>query len=221
MTGVQTCALPISLARVLTDLSPDCLLGALTPDRQSAYKGLQSGEMAYALAEDVALQWAQRRLGTAEGEEGLRVAQDEVIQVLGRALRTTQVAERLLKKINSLVEQHEMPLEVNERIRQEMAWAGLTPEEQHAHLLALTSYTEQDVRHLIEYVTQVGKQGLIDKSTEVSARFLEVITGQSGKERVVGLNHLPELIRVLTGLNTLEFIRKLVTQLSKIGRAHV
>lgn len=202
-----------ALSRALADLSPEYLMAGLSPERQSAYKGLQAGEMAYALAEDVALQWAMRRLGTAEGEDGLRVAHEEVVQVLGRALRSTQVAERLLKKISTLVEQNELPVEVHERIQHEMAWAGLTPEEQHSHLMGLESFSEQDVRHLIEYVTAEGKQGLIDKATEVSAHFLDVITSKRGKERATGLGHLPELIRVLTGLNTLEFIRKMVTQL--------
>lgn len=202
-----------ALGRVLSDLSPEYLIGALSPERQGAYKGLPAGEMAYALAEDVAIQWAQRRLGSAEGEEGLRVANEEVVQVLGRALRTTQVAERLLQKISSLVEKGDMPAEVNERIQLEMAWAGLTPEEQHSHLMRLEAFSEQDVRHLIEYISQVGKQGLIDKSTAVSARYLDVILAQGGIQCVQGLSHLPELIRVLSGLNTLEFIRKLVNQL--------
>lgn len=202
-----------ALGRVIADISPDYLIGALPAERQSAYKGMPAGELAYALAEDVALQWAQRKYGTAEGTDGLRVAHDEVVQVLGRALRTTQVAERLLQKINSLVDRRELPIEVNDRIRQEMAWAGLTPEEQHSHLMKLTEHSDQDFRHLIEYVTQVGKQGLIEKGTEVAEHFLDITSGLSGQPRISGLAHLPELIRVLTGLNTLDFIRKVITRL--------
>jgi hypothetical protein len=202
-----------ALSRVLQDLSPDYLLGAMSPERQSAYKGIPAGELAYVLAEDVAVQWAQRRLGSVEGEDGLRVAHEEIIQVLGRALRTTQVAERLLKKINTLVERDELPADVNDRIKHEMEWAGLTPEEQHAQLMHLSAFSEQDFRHLVEYVNQMGKEGLLDRSTEAAGHFLDIVTSLQGKERARALAHLPELIRVLTGLNTLEFVRKVVLQL--------
>ncbi|MSO21496.1 MAG: HEAT repeat domain-containing protein [Acidobacteria bacterium] len=202
-----------ALARVLNDLSPDYLLSSMPAERQNAYKGLPGIEVAHALAEDVALQWAKQKFGTAEGAEGIRVAQDDVVQILGRALRTTQVAERLLQKINVLVERKELPVEVHDRIRQEMGWAGLTPDEQHVHLMQLAEFGEQAFRHFIEYVKQTGKDGLLEKTTEVAGHFFETLPAASGPARDSVLAHLPELIRVLTGMNTLDFVRKVVVQL--------
>ncbi len=45
--------------------------------------------------------------------------------------------------------------------------------------------------------------------------FFETLPTASGPARDTSLSHLPELIRVLTGMNTLDFVRKVVVQLCK------
>jgi HEAT repeat protein len=197
-----------ALTRVIEQLSPDYLISALPEERQKALRGRPAGEVAYVLAEDVALEWARKKFFSAGDQSGKSVAEEEVIQVLGRALRTTQVADRLLQKLSSMVEAGELPASIKERVRGEMNWSSMTMEEQHAHLMALPRFSPQEFRHMVEYMKEAGREGLLDKATAVAEHYLACIETGPPQTRAEGMARLPELIRILTGLHTLDFVRK-------------
>ncbi|MBI2820229.1 MAG: HEAT repeat domain-containing protein [Acidobacteria bacterium] len=204
-----------ALARLLEEMSPGTLIAALPPDRQSHLVGRSAYEVAAELAEDNAIEWAKRRWTLAEGESGKGIAEEEVVRVLGRALQTTQVAERLLQKLAGLVDSGELPRRITDRIRQEMRWSGYSLGQRHLHLLALKWFNEQDFRHLVEYIKEAGKEGYLEKATEVAQHFLKCLDSAGPEAQAMGLTRLQDLIKLLTGLHTLDFVRTVVERFSK------
>ena len=59
-----------SLARLLEDLSPEYLISALPPEKQERYRGRAPQEIAAELAEDMAVEWAGKRLVAPGGAPG-------------------------------------------------------------------------------------------------------------------------------------------------------
>jgi HEAT repeats len=199
-----------SLTHVLEELSPDFLISALPEERQVLLRGRPAKEVAYVLAEDVALEWARKRFFSAGDQPGKLVAEEEIIQVLGRALRTTQVAERLLQKLAELVEKGDLPASIAERVRDEMNWSSWTLEEKYSHLIALEQFPPPEFRHLTDYMREAGKEGLLEQATTVARRYLQCLDSGPLEERSEGMARLPELIRILTGLHSLDFVRHVV-----------
>jgi HEAT repeat protein len=224
-----------AVAHLLEELTPNYLLGALPPDRQTALRGRPAGEVATELAEDAALEWAKRRWAAgggdgSDGEDGGGhgggepggFAGEEVVRVLGRALQTTQVAERLLQKLGQLVQKGDLPASITERVRDEMTWNSWTLAERHAHMLGLSRFTSQDFRHLTEFLQHVGREGSIEQASQVSHHYLERVERGSSQDRREGMERLPELIRILTGLHSLDFVRELMDRFcTQLGREAV
>jgi len=223
-----------AVAHLLEELTPNYLIAALPQERQAALQGRPAGEVATELAEDAALEWAKRRWaagggdgGAGEGGGGERdgggeaggFAGEEVVRVLGRALQTTQVAERLLQKLGQLVQKGDLPASITERVRDEMTWSSWTLAERHSHLMSLGQFTSHDFRHLTEFLKQVGQEGSIDQASEVSHHYLECMDHASPSERREGMGRLPEVIRILTGLHSLDFVREVVDRFcAQLGR---
>ena len=215
-----------AVAHLLEELTPDYLIAALPPERQAELRGRPAGEVASAIAEDAALEWAKRRWavgdgdgegggGSGEGEgggggEGGGIAGEEVVRVLGRALQTTQVAERLLQKLGQLVQKGDLPATITDRVREEMTWSSWTLAERHSHLMSRRQFTVQDFRHLVEYLKQVGHEGSIDQASEVAQHYLACVDAAAAPERTEGMGRLPELIRILTELHSLDFVRQVM-----------
>ena len=204
-----------SLARLLEELSPDYLISALPSEKQGRYRGRASPEIAVELAEDMAVEWAGKRLAASPGTAGAArsASEQEVARVLARTLKTTQVAQRLLQKVGALVNQNQLPEEVVQRIQGELLWSSLTTEERHARLLEMKDFTESEFRHLVEHVEEMGRAGNVEKATQVSDRFLAWLGSCSGEVRATGLSWLPELLRALSGLDTLAFVRTVAERL--------
>jgi HEAT repeats len=201
-----------SLTRLLEELSPDFLISALPEERAKPLRGKPADEVAYVLAEDVALEWARRKFFSAGDQAGKSLAEEQIIQVLGRALRTTQVADRLLQKIGEMTDRGELPVTVTRRLREEMNWASWTLEEKHSYLMKLQQFSLQDYRHLIEYMKDVGREGLLDKANQVADHYLACVEAAPAESRPEGMAQVPELIRILTGMHSLDFVRKVVDQ---------
>jgi HEAT repeat protein len=150
--------------------------------------------------------------GTGSGTGS--ASEKEVARILSRTLKTTQMAHRLLQKVGALANQAQLPEEMVERIKGELLWSSLSTEERHARLLAMKEYTESDFRHLAEHVEEVGREGHVDKATAVSERFLDWLDSSFGDVRAAGLSWLPDLLRALSGLQTLAFVRTVAERLS-------
>ena len=214
-----------AVAHLLEELTPDYLIAALPQERQAELTGRPANEVATELAEDAALEWAKRRWaagGGGDGEGGGEAggfAGEEVVRVLARALQTTQVAERLLQRLGQLVQKGDLPATILERVRDEMTWSSWTLAEKHSHLMSLGQYTAHDFRHLTEFLKQVGQQGSIDQASDVSRRYVSCIDHASPPERREGMGRLAELIRILTGMQSLDFVREVVDRFcEQLGR---
>ena len=199
-----------SLTRLIEELSPDFLISALPEERQRPLRGRPAGEVAYVLAEDVALEWARKRYFSAGDQPGKLVAEEEVIQVLGRALRSTHVAERLLQKLAELVEKGDLPRAIADRVRDEMNWSSWTLEEKYSHLMGLQSFSIQEFRHLVDYMKEAGKEGLLEQASATAEHYMACLDTAPAEAQVEGLDRMPELIRLLTGMHSLDFVRKVV-----------
>lgn len=206
-----------SLARLIEDLSPEYLISALPPEQQERFRGRPPQEIAAELAEDMAVDWAGKQLLAAGAESGgggtASATEKEVARVLSRTLKTTQVAQRLLQKVGALANRAELPPEMVERIQEELQWSALTNEERHARLLEMDQFDEAKFRRLLDHVGDIGKEGDVEKATQVSERFLNWLNGTSGEERVAALTWLPELLQALTGMHTLALVRTVVERL--------
>ena len=146
--------------------------------------------------------------GFAGTGSGTGVASEkEVARILARTLKTTQMAHRLLQKVGALANQAQLPGEMVERIQAELLWASLSAEEKHARLLAMKEFSETDFHHLVEHVEEVGREGHVEKAAEVSERFLAWLETCTAKERAAGLSWMPELLRALSRLQSLAFVR--------------
>jgi HEAT repeat protein len=199
-----------SLTHLIEELSPDFLISALPEERQKPLRGRPAGEVAYVLAEDVALEWARKKYFSAGDIAGKRVAEEEVIQVLGRALRTTQVADRLLHKLSEMVAKGDLPASIAERVRDEMNWSSWTLDEKHSHLMSLDHFPIQEYRHLLDYLRETGKEGNLEKANAAAERYMTTLESESIEDRIEGMGHLPEIIRTLSGMHSLDFVRKVV-----------
>ena len=242
-----------SLARLIEDLSPEYLISGLPPEQQERFRGRPPQEIAAELAEDMAVEWAGKRLlgagsgsgggtgtgaapgtgtgtgsgtgdgsgsGTGEafgggtGKATGSASEKEVARVLSRTLKTTQMAHRLLQKVGALAKQAQIPPEMVQRIQEELQWSALTNEERHARLVEMGEFNEGKFRRLLDHVAEMGRDGNVEKATQVSERFLAWLDSTSGEDRIAGLSWLPELLQALTGLHTLSFVRTVIERLS-------
>jgi len=199
-----------SLTRLIEELSPDYLIPALPEDRQQLLRGRPAGEVADVLAEDAALEWARKRYFSAGDQPGKRVAEEEIVQVLGRALQPTQVAERLLPKLAELVEKGDLPAAIAERVRDEMNWSSRTLEEKYSHLMALNHFSPQEYRHLLDYMKAAGSEQSVERASATAEHFMVCLQSASHEARLEGLGRFPELVRILTGMHSLDFVHKMV-----------
>lgn len=203
-----------ALARLLEELTPDYFISALAPAQQSKFRGLPAQEIAAELAEDMAIEWAGRRLSAVPTDAGGAAAVEaDVARVLARALQTTQVAQRFLQKLGRLAEEAKLPPELLDRVQQELMWSSLSKEEQYARLRALDSFTERDFRHLLEYVEETGKEGNVDQALQVAEHYLAWADSGPAAARLVGLGRLPELLDTFRLIHTLAFARLVAERL--------
>jgi hypothetical protein len=207
------------LTRLFEQLTPDYLLASLTPARQSQWRGRSAQEMATDLVEDVVVESAGKRLTEAAPGPLPPAVVEEVMRALERGLRATRVAERLLEKLGRFIEEAKLPEEVNQHIRQEVVWFSLPETEKHAQLLRLERFGPREFRRLVNYARDRMKEGNTAPALEVTQHYfacLEKLPADVGAEH---LARAPELVRQVSGPETLEFLgglgRRLGEELEK------
>lgn len=198
------------LARLLERLKPEYLVPTLPAEKQAALKGWPAGEVTIELIENKAARWATGRLVAAGSGPEADLEEEDVVEALGRCLKATQVAERLLHKLSRFVEEAGMPPEVHQRIRRSLTWFSLSQEEKHAHLMALKRFDTQAIRHLLNYVQDLMSEGKTTEATQVTSHFFATLDTAEPKIQAEGYANVPELLTRLTGLQTLEFVHELV-----------
>jgi hypothetical protein len=123
-------------------------------------------------------------------------------------LQTTQVAEHLLQKLSRLIQAGELPAGITDRIQNEMRWSSLSLQDRHQYLVGLQQFTDQDFRHLVEYVTEASREGTLEQVSAAAQHYLVCLEATEAESRTMAMARVPELIRILTGMHSLEFVRQ-------------
>ena len=177
--------------------------------------GRSPEDVAQSLVEDLTVELAAKRLAENPATSTLPVVQDQVVQILMRGLQATHVAERLLQKLSRVVEEAHLPPEVFDRIRLEIMWVQLSPQEKHAQLMQIRRFDDQDFRHLLNYVQETMNAGRVKDVTEVVEHYMGFLDLPVDEMRAHELARVPQLLPVVAGAATLPFLREIVTRLSK------
>jgi hypothetical protein len=219
--------LMIALTQMLSGLQPSSVLSSMPPQRQLDLQGHSPGVMSAHLMEDAIAGWAADRLGSAAGgggsgsgtgsggepgggaQGGQEKVEKEVLQALLRGLKATRVAERLLQKLAQFVEQANLPPEVFQRIRREVMWFTLPPEEKRAQLLSQERHTPREFARLVDYVQEDMKEGRFSEAMEVSQKYFASWEKSPSAVRAEELKRAPELLRILASVQTLPLMHAL------------
>ena len=200
-----------ALSRVLEELTPENLVSALPASRRTELSGRPAQEVATELAENMAVEWVAKRLSASPGETV--VAEEEVVRVLSRVIKATEVAERVLGKLGRYMEASNIPSDVSSRVRQELTWFVLSREEKADHLTRLDRYGAKDFHHLLGFIEELKKEGAVEEMTRVSDHYFGVLISASSESRAEELVRTPELVRAIAGSQTAELVCKLVERL--------
>jgi HEAT repeat protein len=204
-----------ALVRMLEESSPTYLLSALPPEKQSELAGSSPENLAQSLVEDVTVDLAVKRLADNPAASMMPAVQEQVVRVLMRGLQATHVAERLLQKLSHVVEEAHLPPEVFDRIRQEIMWVQLNPQEKHAQLMRVSRFDDQGFHHLLSYAKETINAGRIKDVTEVVEHYMGFLDLPVDKARAHELARVAQLLPVVAGEATLPLLQGMVTRLSK------
>jgi hypothetical protein len=231
--------LMIALTQMLSGLKPDSVLASLPPQKQADLSGHSPGVMSAHLMEDAIAGWAAERLGGAvatgtggagaggtgtgdgkggtgggsgEAQNALEKVEKEVLQALLRGLKATRVAERLLQKLAQFVEQANLPKEVFERIRREVMWFTLPPEEKQTQLLKQAQHDPKEFGRLVQYVQGAVSEGQFGEAMEISQGYFSSWEKASSTVKAEQMKRAPDLLRALSSAQTLPLMHKLANQ---------
>lgn len=204
-----------ALVRMLEESTPTYLLSSLPPGKQSELAGRSPEDVAQSLVEDLTVDLAAKRLADNPAASTTPVVQEQVVQILMRGLQATHVAERLLQKLSDVVEEAHLPPEVFDRIRQEITWVQLSPQEKHAQLMRIRRFDDQDFRRLLNYTQEAMNAGRIKDVAEVVEHYMGFLDLPADETRAHELARVPQLLPVAAGAATLPLLRGIVTRLSK------
>ena len=204
-----------ALVRLLEEWTPTYLLSTLPPEKQSELAGRSPENVAESLVEDVTVDLVVKRLADNPAASLMPVVLEQVVRVLMRGLQVTHVAERLLQKLSRVVEEAHLPPEVFDRIRQEIMWVQLNPQEKHAQLLRVARFDDQDFHHLLNYAQETINAGRIKDVTEVVEHYMGFLDLPADKTRAHELARVPQLLAAVVGEATLPLLREIVTRLCK------
>ena len=151
--------------------------------------------------------------GAATAQSAALTVEQDVARVLERTLKTTQVAQRLLQKLGSLVKEAQLPEEVVQRIQKELMWSTLPPEEKHVRLKEIAEFTDPQFQRLVEYVEEKGKVGDAEMAAEVGEHYLACLDACPVESRTAAVARLPRLLQALGNLSTPELDRALANRL--------
>ena len=204
-----------ALSRVLEELTPENLVSALPASRRTELSGRPAQEVATELAENMAVEWVAMRLSASAGDTSVAGEEvvREVVRVLSRVIKATQVSQRLLGKLGRYMEASNLPSDVSSRVRQELTWFVLSREEKADHLTRLDRYGAQDFHHLLGFIEELKKEGAVEEMRRVSDHYFGVLISASPESRAEELVRTPELVRAIAGSETAELVRTLVERL--------
>jgi hypothetical protein len=157
--------------------------------------------MAAEIIEDTAVKWAMDRLVSSPSGAEAVIVEEEVIRVLLRSLQTTQMADRLAKKLAEFVKQYSVPPTTVKRIQEELSWVTLKAAEKTKQLLALERFDAGAYRRLLEHLKELIKQPDFDSVTALGNNYLAFLD-QAGTPPPEEMGRIPELLRTMAGVRT-------------------
>lgn len=208
-----------ALATILQNMRPDLVLPAFPIERHEELRQMAPNQVASEYVEERAAEFVAKRLKSAPSDEEGLIIEEDVVRVLGRSLRATQTAERLLGKLARYVREYALPPSVLERIRQEMKWASLSPQEQKASLLQLKLYGPTEFRRLMDLIKERLGKAKLEEATELALHYLKVLELPIAQVRPEELSRLPELMKALGGVRT-DFGANTAARLAKAHARH-
>jgi HEAT repeat protein len=113
------------------------------------------------------------------------------------------------------VEEAHLPAEVFDRIRQEILWVQLDPQEKHAQLMRVARFDDQGFHRLLNYAQEAMNAGRIKEITEVVEHYMGFLDLPPDQTRAHELARVPQLLPVVATSATLPLLQRIVTRLSK------
>lgn len=202
-----------TLTHLFKQLTPEYLLASVTPDKQGELRDRSPQGLVTDLVENITVELAGKRVAGATGGDLDPAMVEDVTQILARGLKATRVAERLLQKLAQFIKDAQLPIEFNDRIRQELEWLSLPEPEKHVLLLRLERFDARDFRHLVNYVHERTEGGHADLAMEVSNHYFACLEKSPAQFAVEHLNRVPELFKAMAGSAALEFLHILTDHL--------
>jgi len=192
----------VALAQVLQGLRPDMVLSAFPAERQQELSGMKPEQVAAEFVQDTALSWAARHLSSAPTGEDAYVVEEEVIKVLARSLRATQMAERLAGKLAHFIKEYSLPQSTYEKIQQELQWVALPPDQKQAKLLKTSRFSRAEFRWLMDQIKELLAKGMAADATALANQYLLLLAEPAESIQAEDLSRLPELLRAMSGVRT-------------------
>jgi HEAT repeat protein len=212
---VDTQSLVADLVRALESLTPEHLLSCLPSGQGGESHNRSTEEVAENIVEDIAVGWAVNQLAHPPAGSSTLAVEEDALRVLLRGLKATRVAERLLQKLSHFIAEANLPPEVYDRIRQGMAWYGLSQKEKHAQFMAIQRFSDLEFRRLVEYVREMMKEGKIDEAIQAAEHYLAFLDSEDPQRQKEELTRAPDLLLAMAGPQTFEFLRSVADRLGK------
>ena len=202
-----------SLARILQSMGVDKILASFPAERQSELASAPPEQVAAEYVEDTALQWAGKKLASADGGQKLEV-EDEVLRVLARTLQATQTADRLSQKLLKFIQDFAVPQHMQEKIQAELRWTALDAKTKYTQLLAIAHYNQPQFRRLLEFVKESVRARQTDRVGTLVNHYFEFLDAEKPEIQTEDFSRAPELIRSVP-LGQIEFVPKAIERLSR------
>jgi HEAT repeat protein len=192
----------VAVAQLLQGIRPDIALSAFPADRQQEVSGLSPEQKATELIQDTALNWAARYINSTPAGSDAFVVEEEVVRVLARSLRATQMSERLAAKLARFVKEYAFPQTTYEKIQDELKWAALPPDQKQAQLLQIQHYSGLEFRRLMDHLKELLSKGMVPEATELASHYLVFLDFEPDEVLPEELSRAPELITAMAGVRT-------------------
>ncbi len=192
----------VALAHLLKGVNSDVAVAAFAPERQPEVRTLPPEQMAAELVQDTALGWAARYVSSAPAGTDAYVVEEEVVRVLARTLRATQMSERLAAKLASFIKEYAFPATTYEKIQDELKWVALPMEQKQAKLLQTPRFGRLEFRRLMDHVKELLRNALVPEATEVATHYFDFLDAETEEIQPEELSRAPELIVAMAGVRT-------------------